>query len=223
MTFENIEVSHMRHALRGMRNPMSGWAKSDTRENPVPLDDGTTMPHVVVGESDAKLAETLIRGGAPHRKFMRQISVIVDICKAPAYWMHEFATYKVGTTLDCSSTMHKITSRPLTVEDFETPETDLERAVLGDTIQALNICRDNYMLAKGDGDDKEAEFYFRSMKRMLPHSYLYERLTWTCSYENLIEIWYWRHAHRLPAWHTFCKDFIEKLPHSEWITEAPHK
>lgn len=208
MTFENIEVSHLQHALRGMRNPMSGWDRSDTSE------------YGLVGPSDRKLAETLIKAGPPHRKFMRQISVIVDIVKMPAYLMHEFATYKVGTTADCSSTMHKITSRPLTAGDFEAPETDIENAMLGDTIQALNISRDNYLLAKGDGNVEEAERIFRSMKRMLPHSYLYERITWTCSYENLIEIWRWRHAHRLPAWHVFCKEFIEKLPYSEWIVDT---
>lgn len=212
MEFKNIEVSHMAHALRGMRNAMSGWDKSDTADG-----DGS-MP--LVGPSDMDLARRLIKAGAPHRKFMRQISVIVDICKMPAYFMHEFATYKVGTTADSSSTMHKITSRDLTPDDFEAPETGLERAQLGDTIEALNIIREEYLRAKGCYPD-EAEKLFRSMKRMLPHSYLYERITWTCSYENLIEIWRWRRNHRLPAWHEFCEKFIAKLPYSEFITEYP--
>lgn len=213
MEFKNIEVSHMQHALRGMRNAMSGWDKSDTRV----LAGG----NVDVGPSDRDLARRLIKAGAPHRKYMRQISVIVDICKMPAYFMHEFATYKVGTTADSSSTMHKITSRPLTEDDFEKPETDLERVHLSRTIEALNIARENYLIAKGDGSTEEAERIFRSMKRMLPHSYLYERITWTCSYENLIEIWRWRRNHRLPAWHEFCEKFIAKLPYSEFITEYP--
>ena len=213
MEFINIEVSHLQHALRGMRNAMSGWDKSDTREN-----DGL----IIVGESDRDLARRLIKAGAPHRKFMRQISVIADICKMPSYFMHEFATYKVGTSSDSSSTMHKITSRYLTVDDFEKPETDLERDNLRHAIEALNVSRDNYLLAKGDGNTEEAERIFRSMKRMLPHSYLYERITWTCSYENLIEIWRWRRNHRLPAWHEFCEKFIAKLPYSELITEYPY-
>lgn len=212
MEFMNIEVSHLQHALRGMRNAMSGWDRSDTRE-----DDGS----VTVGEADRDLARRLIKAGAPHRKFMRQISVIVDICKMPAYLMHEFATYKVGTTADSSSTMHKITSRDLTPDDFEAPETNLERIHLGDTIAALNIARLSYRLLKDRGDVEEAERTFRSMKRMLPHSYLYERITWTCSYENLIEIWRWRRNHRLPAWREFCEKFIAKLPYSEFITEYP--
>lgn len=214
MEFKNIEVSHMQHALRGMRNAMSGWDKSDTRE-----DDGL----VAVGESDRDLARRLIKAGAPHRKFMRQISVIVDICKMPAYFMHEFATYKVGTTADSSSTMHKITSRVLTTDDFETPETALERSQLMSTVTALNLARTSYLNAKNAGDTELAERIFRSMKRMLPHSYLYERITWTCSYENLIEIWRWRRNHRLPAWHEFCEKFIAKLPYSEFITEYPYE
>lgn len=213
MEFINIEVSHLRHALRGMRNAMSGWDKSDTC-----VSEGV----FILGESDRDLARRLIKLGAPHRKFMRQISVIVDICKMPAYFMHEFATYKVGTTADSSSTMHKITSRDLTLEDFEAPETALERSQLMSAISMLNIARTSYLAAKNAGNSVEAERIFRSMKRMLPHSYLYERITWTCSYENLIEIWRWRRNHRLPAWHEFCEEFIAKLPYSEFITEYPY-
>ena len=212
MEFKNVEVSHLQHALRGMRNAMSGWDKSDT------LEAGGAA---VVGPSDRELARRLIKAGAPHRKFMRQISVIVDICKMPAYLMHEFATYKVGTTADSSSTMHKITSRDLTLDDFEEPETGLERVQLTRTLQALNDARREYLEAKANGSADGAERIFRSMKRMLPHSYLYERITWTCSYENLIEIWRWRRSHRLPAWHEFCEKFIAKLPYSEFITEYP--
>lgn len=216
MEFKNIEVSHIQHALRGMRNAMSGWDKSDTVCGPV---YGTAQ----VGESDRELARRLIKAGAPHRKFMRQISVIVDICKMPAYLMHEFATYKVGTTADSSSTMHKITSRDLTRTDFEEPETETEIAQLNWTIAVLNKARRDYLAAKDECDVSEAERIFRSMKRMLPHSYLYERITWTCSYENLIEIWRWRRNHRLPAWHEFCEEFIAKLPYSEFITEYPYE
>jgi len=220
MEFKNIEVSHLQHALRGMRNAMSGWDKSDTI---TVVDDHMRTIDTVVGSSDRDLARRLIKAGAPHRKFMRQISVIVDICKMPAYLMHEFATYKVGTTADSSSTMHKITSRDLTRDDFEAPETELEDAQLKETILSLNVARDAYIRTKATGDKEEAERIFRSIKRMLPHSYLYERITWTCSYENLIEIWRWRRNHRLPAWHEFCEEFIAKLPYSEFITEYPYE
>lgn len=205
MRFENVYVGNIRNAMRGMRNPMSGWERSDTTE-------------LSVGPQDKILANKLVHGGPPHRKFLRQVFVSVDIVKAPAYWMHEFATYKVGTTLDCSSTMHKITSRPLAADDFEEPETGIERSILGDLIQAVNVCRDAYLDAKGGGDTGRAERFFRSMKRLLPHSYLYERMTWTANYEVLRNIWQWRHNHRLPAWHEFCRDFIEQLPCSTWLT-----
>jgi hypothetical protein len=225
--FINIEVSHMQHALRGMRNAMSGWDKSDTTIEFVrrPGPDGMELvsPELVVGPSDRDLARRLIKSGAPHRKYMRQISVIVDICKMPSYFMHEFATYKVGTTADSSSTMHKITSRDLTLEDFEEPETPLERMHLTRTLDILNDLRSEYIGAKAKGKTETAEQIFRSIKRMLPHSYLYERITWTCSYENLIEIWRWRRNHRLPAWHEFCEKFIAKLPYAELITEYPYE
>jgi hypothetical protein len=201
-----------------MRNAMSGWDKSDTI---TVVDDHLRTIDTAVGASDRDLARRLIKAGAPHRKFMRQISVIVDICKMPAYFMHEFATYKVGTTADSSSTMHKITGRPLTADDFEAPETNVEGNQLASTIVTLNSLRALYLQAKEDGAPALAEKYFRAMKRVLPHSYLYERITWTCSYENLIEIWRWRRNHRLPAWHEFCEKFIAKLPYSEFITEYP--
>ena len=213
MEFKNIEVSHLQHALRGMRNAMSGWDKSDTREC-----DG----EIVIGKSDRDLARRLIKAGQPHRKFMRQISVIVDICKMPSYMMHEFATYKVGTTADTSSTVHKATSRDFTLEDFEVPELASEREHLIATINLLNVSRAKYWAAKGEGNKELSEQLFRSIKRTLPHSYLYERITWTCSYENLIEIWRWRRNHRLPVWHEFCEKFIAKLPYSELITEYPY-
>ena len=132
MEFKNIEVSHLQHALRGMRNAMSGWDKSDTREC-----DG----EILIGESDRDLARRLIKAGPPHRKFMRQISVIVDICKMPSYMMHEFATYKVGTTADTSSTVHKATSRDFTLDDFEVPELAPEREHLIATINLLHVSR----------------------------------------------------------------------------------
>ena len=409
MTFENIEVSHIRHALRGMRNPMSGWDKSDSTDESV-------------GPRDDDLAKRLIRAGQPHRKFMRQISVIVDIT-APSYFWAELDTYKVGTVRDSSSLMHRSMEHPFTIDDFEVdddvrevlipyakkdrdnprvfpgdtlsykeytasdgriykvfkcgrvvrcsfvrvrhmkdgtvhedpmPEKELKPAqsntgyyhlyidgrlvllhrlvasvwcekkegcdvvdhidgnkgnnsadnlewvtrsendrrkmknglapfwgslqhkflqykarrisdrtrrdvrtvyeetkgTFGEiadqfgisetsvlsiirgtdvrdkarnlmfnqamywerTLSALNELRSLYL---SSGDDK----YFLSIRKLLPMGYLY-RATWSGSYENLVEIWKWRHGHRLPAWHQFCEDFIEKLPHAEWITSA---
>ena len=217
MFFENVEVAGVANAIRGMRNPMMSHDKSDTREKQM---DYTMDDRVAVGPNDAELAMRLIRGGSPHRKFLRQIFVSVDICQMPLYMLIEFDTYQVGTTKDSSSTMHKIMSRPISENDFEEPETALGKAMLRDTVEGLNVCRDNYLLDKGDGKKLNAEEEFRDMKRMLPASYLYERITWTANYEVLANIWKWRHAHRLPVWHVFCTQFIEKLPHAEWILEA---
>lgn len=236
MTFENITVAGTHNAILGMRNPMMSHSKSDTVLANNPRVDGRDG-EVIIGPNDNDLATRLIRAGSPHRKFLRQIFVAVDICKAPAYWMHEFATYKVGTTLDCSSTMHKIMSRPLDASDFEPSSTPVGVYLLGDVIEALNVQRENYLTSKAraeqaekEGRDEVAvaaraamECEFLDMKRMLPHSYLYERLTWTANYEVLVSIWKWRHNHRLPVWHTFCADFIEKLPHAEWILEAARR
>lgn len=212
MNFENVFVYNIVNAIRGMRNPMSGAHLSDTR-------DSFNLPgQVIIGPKDYELAKRLIKAGEPHRKFLRQIFVNVDLLKVPSYFMHEFATYKIGTTLDCSSTMHRITSRDLTAEDFEKPETDFEAESLWQTIRGLNGVRHLYLKQKEDGNAADAEKSFRSLKRMLPHSYLYERMTWTANYEVLANIWYWRHNHRLPIWHQFCEEFIEKLPYSEFIT-----
>lgn len=423
MEFVNIEVSHMQHALRGMRNAMSGWDKSDTI---IVTDEHLRTIDTMVGTSDRDLARRLIKAGAPHRKFMRQISVIVDII-APAYFWAELDTYKVGTVRDSSSFMHTGMARPFTIDDFEvddgirtvltpyTPadkdyslvypgndedykvftaedgreykvfkcgrvhrcaftqtrhmkdgsirkvdmpekefkpaqantgyyhlyiggkmvylhrlvasvwcprgvdcdvvdhidgnkgnnsadnlewvtksendkrkirsglapfwgsirhrylqykanchpesvrrdirfayenetgvtfkelserfgvcETRVADIVRGTdvtdplknqmfeqarfwerTIDSLNELRSLYL---STGDDR----YFLGIRRLLPMSYLY-RSTWTCSYENLIEIWRWRRNHRLPAWHEFCEKFIAKLPYSEFITEYPYE
>lgn len=222
MKFQNISVYNIQNAIRGMRNPLMSHEKSDTDSGYYwHTDDGSSACGSwtpTLGPNDYALAKRLILAGEPHRKFLRQIFVSVDLLKVPSYLMHEFATYKVGTTLDCSSTLHKITSRPLTADDFETPETNEERLLLGDTIMVLNSLRQQYLICKNENNDAQAESYFRAMKRTLPHSYLYEAMTWTANYEVLSNIYYWRHNHRLPAWHDFCNNFIKQLPYSEFIT-----
>ena len=119
MKFENTEVWGFEHALRGMRNPKNSWNKSDSYyEYDNQKDCVTKDANFVIGENDMKLAQTLIKAGSEHRKFMRQIFVSVDIT-APLYWWKEFDTYKVGTVANSTSTMHKITSQPITLDCFE--------------------------------------------------------------------------------------------------------
>lgn len=207
LKFENIGVYNFDRAIHGMRNPLNSHGKADSR-----IEDG----RFVMGPNDYRLAKTLTIAGAPHRKFLRQIPVSVDIT-GPMYWMIELDTYKIGTTMDCSSTMHKITSRPLTTEDFEPCETEEEELDLNETVKCLNGYRELYLGMRDLGSIVGAEKHFRAMKRNLPASYLYH-FTWTANYEVLSNIYYWRHNHRLPAWHEFCDNFIMSLPYSEFIT-----
>jgi len=225
MRFENVTVSNMECAFRGMRNPLMSHSLSDTKSGHYwnMTDDvaaegghGSWVPDL--GPNDYDLARRLVAGGCPHRKFMRQIFVSVELCKFSVAWMVELDTYKVGTVLDCSSTMHKITSRDLTIEDFAAPETVLEGLHLDATIDALNTTRSRYLKKKATGRTEEAEKLFRAMKRMLPCGYLYERATWTGNYEVLANIYKWRHNHRLPEWRQFCTEFVERLPYAEFIT-----
>ena len=124
MKFENTEVFNFRGALRGMRAPLESWDKSDTIYGEYyhvhKTDDEVIFPYPVpkIGPNDMKLAQNLIKGGPPHRKFLRQIEVCVDIT-APLYWWKEFDTYKVGTTANSTSTMHKLATTPITLDCFE--------------------------------------------------------------------------------------------------------
>lgn len=209
MKFENVGVYGVPYAIRGMRNPMLSHGRSDSK-----VQDG----EFVLGSNDAELASSLIKAGPEHRKFLRQIFVHVDIVKFPAYWLQELQTYKTGTTLDCSSTMHKITSRPLTQDDFASPETLVEETTLQSVIAALNDIRDRYVTERDQG---KREHLFRSLKHLLPSSYLYERATWTANYEVLANVRRQRKDHRLPEWRQFCEEFVEGLPFAkEFIVAA---
>lgn len=189
-------------AFRGMRNPMDSWSRSDSLI-------GKNM--VQIGEADKELALKLIRGGAVHSKFMRMITVFADV-KAPFYWWKEYDTYKVGTVANSCSTMHKIHSKELTMDDFSTEHlTDLSKNVLMLTIDAINRNRQSFMETK----DKD---YWWQMIQLLPTSYNQLR-TVQLNYEVLRNIYRWRKDHKLDEWHTFC-DWIKTLPYSELITEG---
>ena len=212
-------VMNLENALRGMRNPLQSWAKSDSHpcdaqpcpcEHPInPCGCGCYL----VGSADRAIAERLIRAGSDERKFMRQIFVSVDIA-GPLYWWKEFDTYKVGTVANSTSTMHKLMSRPLTREDFSTdgalPE---ELSLLDTTIAFVNALIERY---KTSEDPDEKKNCFRSAVQILPCSYNQLR-TVTLNYENLINIFHARKAHKLTEWHTFC-DWVCTLPYASWIT-----
>ena len=188
----------MDNAVRGARNPMSSWEKSDSYV------DGKGS--FVLGENDRNLTRRLCRAGSDHRKFIRQIFVSVDIT-APLYWGKEFDTYKVATVANSTSTMHRLHAKPLTLEDFSTdrmsPQT-LER--FGEVVDFLESLRLNYIETK-------EKAVWDELIQFLPSSYQQLR-TVTLNYETLINIYYARRGHKLKEWHTFC-GMIETLPYAE--------
>ena len=140
MKFRNTEVWGFKHAIRGMRNPKNSWDRIDS----------TFEPEVKLGENDLKLCLALIRGGSEHRKFLRQIFVSVDIT-APLYWFKEYDTYKVGTTANSTSTMHKLTSKPITLEDFELDDfedIEFDGGEVNTIISYLESLRQKYLETK---------------------------------------------------------------------------
>lgn len=200
--FEQIEVWGIKHAIRGMRNPLNSWGRSDT------VFDGDKM---CLGENDIDLMTRLIRGGAPHRKFLRQIFVSVDIT-APLYWWKEFDTYKVGTTANSCSTMHKIHAKEFELEDFSTEHlSPLSLSALRNLIDVMNLEREHYIACK----DKDCWW---QMIQLLPTSYNQKR-TVTMTYENLLNMLEYRRGHKLDEWRMFC-DWILTLPYGSLLKEG---
>ncbi len=199
---DKTAVMNMENALRGARNPLNSWARSDSAYG----DDGQYL----LGENDLSLAMRLARAGSDHRKFMRQIFVSVDIT-APLYWWKEFDTYKVGTVANSTSTMHKIHAKPFSADDFSCDRmNDAARACLDGVIACLEQLRQQYLQTR----DKEIWY---SMIQLLPTSYEQMR-TVTMNYENLVSMYYARKDHKLAEWHVFC-DWIGSLPYArELIT-----
>ena len=225
--FEHTEVVGWEHAIRGMRNPMNSWEKSDSFNSTAAWDSyrfGEGDPEI--GPNDLDLMMQLRNAGTDHRKFMRMITVYVDIT-APLYWWKEFDTYKVGTVANSCSTMHKIAAKEFTLEDFsiehlmewedyESEAKELKptrlcnfKFYLMDTISALNNARDLYLQT----NDKK---YWWQMIQLLPSSYN-QRRTVMLNYEVLANIYKSRRNHKLDEWRELC-DWIESLPYSELIT-----
>ncbi len=206
MKFENTQVWGFEHALRGMRNPMNSWAKSDSAAG----EDG-----FVIGENDLGLAERLIAGGTEHRKYLRQIFISVDIT-APLYWWKEFDTYKVGTTANSTSTMHKLASTPITIECFETddycPELETGGKQMGaiveeNFIQVLETLRQEFVKTQ----DKRL---WKELIRWLPESWLQTR-TVTMNYENAANMYHQRKNHKLTEWSESFVNWLAELPYAK--------
>lgn len=202
MEFKHTHTFNFENALRGMRNPMNSWDKADSFF-------GKTFWHI--GDKDLELAQRLILAGNEHGKFMRQIFVSVDIT-APIFWWKEMDTYKVGTTANSTSTMHKLISKPITEEDFEfTKDWDLDFNMAKNYIvQRCEELRKKYIETK----DRR---YWRNLIEILPQSYLQTR-SWTANYAILRNIYFQRQNHKLKEWHKFC-EWTETLPYAaELIT-----
>lgn len=237
LKIENVEVMGWEHAIRGMRNPMNSWEKSDSGTK-CPYEKeaccGECQQNFCIGPNDLDLMTRLRNSGTDHRKFMRMITVYLDIT-APLYWWKEFDTYKVGTVANSCSTMHKIADKEFTLDDFSHEHLNdkpyhrdwIESAVVDEditsshkvwmtpldilrcTIEMLNAYRKNYLETKDKQD-------WWQMIQLLPSSYN-QRRTIMLNYEVLTNIYKSRRNHKLDEWHTFC-DWIENLPYSELIT-----
>lgn len=214
----NVNVFNFDGAFHGLRNPMNSWDKNDTRtiigyldENPM-FDPNCGEP--IVGPNDMKLAQRMIGGGPEEAKFLRQIFVTMDI-NAPFFWWKEMDTYKVGTTANSCSTMHKLTSREFASQDFSFDEliedfNEQDQQLISDMrVGILNYCeelRQRYLETK----DKNL---WRALIEILPSAYMQKR-TWTANYQVLRNIYFQRRNHKLQEWKDFCH-IIENLPYGK--------
>ncbi len=194
--FNNTAVMNFENAMRGARNPLNSWARSDSSYD----ENG----NFVFGLNDLDLAKRLCQAGNDHRKFIRQIFISVDIT-APIYWWKEYDTYKVGTVANSTSTMHKIHSKPFELADFSTDHmTDEALDTMKVMVESLEEIRLKYM------ETKDKALWY-SLIQLLPESY-HQMRTCTMSYENAIAMYNARHNHKLEEWHTFC----------DWVCELPY-
>lgn len=217
---EAIEVFGIEGAMRGMRNPLNSWDKADTTASDDILE---------IGENDLNLATRLIKAGTEHRKFLRMIHVQMDVI-APLYWWKEADTYKVGTTTNSCSTMHKIAAKEFTLDDFShehliDDQYDFENEngqvssykdfLYYDVLDVLNTARRQYLKTK----DKR---YWWQMIQLLPSSYN-QRRTWDMSMETLLSILHQRKKHKLDEWNEFRDICLEQVPYLKEFYEASLK
>lgn len=202
---ENIEVMGWEHAIRGCRNPMNSWAKSDSYHE---------SGGYVVGPNDLDLMERLAAGGSTHAKYRRMLTVYMDIT-APLYWWKEADTYKVGTVANSCSTIHKIHSKPIEMSDFSIDNFN----ILSEGIYMMdcftNVVADCEMLRQKYLETKEKK-YWKALIQLLPCSYNQKR-TLMLNYEVLSHMYHDRKEHKLTEWREFCQ-MIKALPYSQIIT-----
>lgn len=199
MKIETIEIAGIKSAIKGMRNPMNSWDKSDSKLSEFGL--------VTIGENDKKLCQRLIKGGTEHRKFMRTIQVWANF-DMPRYWWSEFDTYKIGTTANSCSTMHKLLNNkePITLDLFVTATEDLD--IVSTIINRLEELRIKYL------ENKDDRLLVRA-KRLLPEGFLQLR-TVNLNYETIRNIYHQRKHHRLKEeWIGIFCEWVETLPYAQ--------
>ena len=198
LTVNHSQVMNFENAMRGARNPMNSWARSDSHYD--------AEGNYILGKNDLSLAVRLRKAGSDHRKFLRQVFVSVDIT-APMYWWKEYDTYKVGTVANSTSTMHKIASAPFDLSHFSCDQMDADTLkIMEGLITSQEKLRQKYLETK----DKQ---YWYDIIQLLPSSY-HQMRTCTLSYESLINIYHARKNHKLQEWHVFC-DYIRTLPYAK--------
>lgn len=200
LTLKNTSVMNFENAIRGARNPLNSWGRMDSHTEP----DGS----FIFGPNDLDLAMRLAKAGSDHRKYLRMVFVSVDLT-APLYWWKEYDTYKVATVANSTSTMHKIHSKPFSMDDFSCDHmTDGTKKFMETVVAELENIRLRFKETKSKDD-------WYDMIQLLPSSYNQMR-TCTFNYETLINIYRARKNHKLAEWHTFC-DWIETLPYAEQL------
>ena len=200
LTLKNTSVMNFENAIRGARNPMNSWGRMDSHTEP----DGS----FVFGPNDLDLAMRLAKAGSDHRKYLRMVFVSVDVT-APLYWWKEYDTYKVATVANSTSTMHKIHSKPFSMDDFSCDHmTDGTKKFMETVVAELENIRLRFKETKSKDD-------WYDMIQLLPSSYNQTRNV-MMNYEVLANIYKSRKDHKLDEWRNFCK-WIEELPYSELI------
>ncbi|RDY21413.1 hypothetical protein [Criibacterium bergeronii] len=221
---EKVDVWGFEHAIRGMRNPMNSWEKSDSHLSLLPTSlwgDGKNYQYKI-GENDLELMRKLFKAGTEHRKYLRQIMVSMDII-APLYWWKEFDTYKVGTITNSCSTMHKVMSKPFEKSDFSFEKALVDEDYFDELFEVLNDHRVVYLnydelLKEGKlAKNVTKKEIFDSLIQLLPSSYN-QRRTVTMNYENVFSIIKQRTGHKLDEWRELI-DILEKLPYIKEIGE----
>ena len=210
---ENIEIFNFEGAFRGLRNPMNSWAKSDSGFV-YDKDDGEKSNTFIIGPNDLKLAQRMLGGGAEESKFMRQIMICMDI-DAPLFFWKEFDTYKVGTTANSCSTMHKLASSEIGAQNFsfdmeivDFPE-EYQELISMIRVNSIHYCE---QLRKAYNKTKDKRIW-RALIEVLPEGWN-QRRTWTANYQVLRNIYFQRRFHKLDEWREFCK-IIEELPYGK--------